>query len=122
MEGSGSGRTVGGGGDILHSIIRCHIQWKHICQSLQICVCSNLGRFVMHWASKHICYDSSQNNECKAITLALGIYTYFGDMHSVGGLPLITYAPGGRGGGVPIHFHCVLHAKKGGGGRGPDNM
>ena len=33
------------------------------------------------------------------------------------GLPLITYAPMGRGGGVkrPIHFHCVLHAKRGGG-------
>ena len=38
------------------------------------------------------------------------------------GLPLITYAPRGRGGGVkpPIHFYCVLHAKRGGG--GPDSM
>ena len=36
----------------------------------------------------------------------------------VRGLPLITYAPRGGGGGVksPIHFHCVLHAKRGGGG------
>ena len=33
------------------------------------------------------------------------------------GLPLITYAPRGRGGGEvkpPIHFYCVLHAKWGG--------
>ena len=38
-----------------------------------------------------------------------------------GGLPLITYAPRGRGGvKAPIHFHCVLHAKRGGG--GPDSM
>ena len=32
------------------------------------------------------------------------------------GLPLITYAPRGReGGGVkpPIHFYCVLYAKRG---------
>ena len=34
------------------------------------------------------------------------------------GLPLITY---GRGGvKFQIHFHCVLHAKRGGG--GPDSM
>ena len=42
----------------------------------------------------------------------------------VRGLPLSTYATrGGGGGGVksPIHFHCVLHAKRGGGG-GPDSM
>ena len=34
-----------------------------------------------------------------------------------GGLPLITYAPRGSGGEVksPMHFHCLLHAKKGGG-------
>ena len=36
------------------------------------------------------------------------------------GLPLITYAHRGRGGGggvkPPIHFYCVLHAKRGGGG------
>ena len=40
----------------------------------------------------------------------------------VGGLPLITYAARGRGRGVksPIHFHCVLHAKRGGG--DPDSM
>ena len=39
----------------------------------------------------------------------------------VRGLPLTTYAPRG-GGGVksPIHFQCVLHAKRGGG--GPDSM
>ena len=30
------------------------------------------------------------------------------------GLPLITYAPRGRGGvKPPIHFYCVLHAKRG---------
>ena len=32
------------------------------------------------------------------------------------GLPFSTYAPGGGGGGglkPPIHFHCVLHAKRG---------
>ena len=37
------------------------------------------------------------------------------------GLPLSTYAT--RGGGAfksSIHFHCVLHAKRGGG--GPDSM
>ena len=41
----------------------------------------------------------------------------------VRGLPFITYAPRGGGGGSkpPIHFHCVLHAKRGGGG-GPDSM
>ena len=36
------------------------------------------------------------------------------------GLPLITYAA--REGGevkVPMHFHCVLHAKRGG---GPDKI
>ena len=42
------------------------------------------------------------------------------------GLSLITYAPRetGGGGGVkpPIHFYCVLHAKTGGGARGPENM
>ena len=33
----------------------------------------------------------------------------------VGGLPLITYAPRGRGGvKPPIHFYCLLHAKRGG--------
>ena len=37
------------------------------------------------------------------------------------GLPLITYAPRGRGGvKPPIHFYCVLHAKRGGG--GPESM
>ena len=37
------------------------------------------------------------------------------------GLPLITYAPRGRGGvKSPIHFHCVLYAKRGGG--GPKSM
>ena len=32
-----------------------------------------------------------------------------------GGLPLITYAPRGSGVGVKplIHFHCLLHAKRG---------
>ena len=30
------------------------------------------------------------------------------------GLPLITYAPSGVGGlKPPLHFHCVLHAKRG---------
>ena len=39
----------------------------------------------------------------------------------VGDLPLITYAPRGRGGvKSPIHFHCVLHAKSGV--EGPDHM
>ena len=36
------------------------------------------------------------------------------------GLPLITYASGGRGGGGVkslIHFYCVLHAERGLGGR-----
>ena len=39
-----------------------------------------------------------------------------------GGLPLGTYAPRGWVGRVkpPIHFHCVLHAKREGG--GPDSM
>ena len=38
-----------------------------------------------------------------------------------GGLPLITYAPRGRGGvKPPIQFYCVLHAKRGGG--GPNSM
>ena len=33
-----------------------------------------------------------------------------------GDLPLITYAPRGRGGVKPsIHFYCVLHAQRGGG-------
>ena len=38
------------------------------------------------------------------------------------GIPFSTYTPRGRGGGVKrlIHFHCILHAKKGGG--GPDSM
>ena len=38
------------------------------------------------------------------------------------GLPFSTYAPRGGGGGFksPIHFLCVLHAKRGGG--GPDSM
>ena len=51
-------------------------------------------------------------------------YFSFIDIHVIydGGLPLITYAPRGEwgGGGVmpPIHFHCVLHAKKRGGGSG----
>ena len=37
------------------------------------------------------------------------------------GLPFSTYAPRGGGGfNSPIHFHCVLHAKRGGG--GPDSM
>ena len=34
------------------------------------------------------------------------------------GLPLITYASRGTGGGgvkPPIHFYCVLHAQRGGG-------
>ena len=33
---------------------------------------------------------------------------------TIGGLPLITYAPRRRGGGgnSPIHFHCLLHAKR----------
>ena len=40
-----------------------------------------------------------------------------------GGLPLITYAPRGRGGVMSlIHFHCLLHAKKRGGGGGLDSM
>ena len=36
-------------------------------------------------------------------------------MIMIWGLPLITYAPRGGGGGSkpPIHFHCVLHAKRG---------
>ena len=41
------------------------------------------------------------------------------------GLPLIMYAPKGRGGGSKssLHFHCVLHAKgKKKGGGGPDSM
>ena len=41
----------------------------------------------------------------------------------VWGLPFSMYAP--RGGAEikpPIHFYCVLHAKKGGGGGGPDSM
>ena len=39
----------------------------------------------------------------------------------VRGLPFSTYAPrGGRGFESPIHFYCVLHAKRGGG--GPDSM
>ena len=29
--------------------------------------------------------------------------------------PLIMYAPMGRGVKHSIHFHCVLHARKGGG-------
>ena len=31
------------------------------------------------------------------------------------GLPSITYGPMGRGGGIkpPVHFYCVLHAKRG---------
>ena len=34
---------------------------------------------------------------------------------NIWGHPLIKYAPKGRGGvKSPIHFHCVLHAKKGG--------
>ena len=37
------------------------------------------------------------------------------------GIPLITYAPRGREGvKPPIHFYCVLHAKRGEG--GPDSM
>ena len=40
------------------------------------------------------------------------------DYSHIRGLPLITYAPRATGGGgkPPIHFYCVLHAKKGGGG------
>ena len=30
-------------------------------------------------------------------------------------LPFSTYAPRGRGVKSPIHFHCVLHAKRGDG-------
>ena len=32
---------------------------------------------------------------------------------SEGGLPLVTYAPRERGVNSPIHFYCVLHAKRG---------
>ena len=40
---------------------------------------------------------------------------------TVRGLPLSTYAPRGDGWGQdPIHFHCVLHAKRGW--LGPDSM
>ena len=42
--------------------------------------------------------------------LPLGAYVINGR-----GRPLITYAPRGRGVKSPIHFHCVLHAKRGGG-------
>ena len=43
--------------------------------------------------------------------------------YAIRGLPFSTYAPkGGGGGGVkpPIHFHYVLHAKRGW--VGPDSM
>ena len=33
-------------------------------------------------------------------------------MGQVWSLPLITYAPRGRGVKPPIHFYCVLHAKR----------
>ena len=36
------------------------------------------------------------------------------------GLPFSTDAPGGGGVNPPIHFHCVLHAKRGW--VGPDSM
>ena len=40
-----------------------------------------------------------------------------GQIVEIMGIPLITYAPRGRGVKVSynIYFHCVLHAKKGGG-------
>ena len=42
-------------------------------------------------------------------------------MHMVRGLPFSMYASRGSGGvKSPLHFHCVLHAKMGGG--GPDSM
>ena len=52
----------------------------------------------------------NQNNECYDIP----------EKHR--GLPVITYAPRGMGGGVKlaICFNCVLNAKRGGG--GPDSM
>ena len=42
-------------------------------------------------------------------------------LETIRGLPSITYAPRGRGGvKSPIHFYCVFHAKRGGG--GPESM
>ena len=44
------------------------------------------------------------------------MWGHFKSLHKHRGLPLITYAPRGLGGSKPpIHFHCVLHAKRGGG-------
>ena len=39
------------------------------------------------------------------------------------GLPLITYAPMGRGGGVNVLYICIAYyMQKGGEGGGPDSM
>ena len=39
---------------------------------------------------------------------------YHCNILDIRGLPLITYAPRGRGGVKSrIHFHCVLHAERG---------
>ena len=47
------------------------------------------------------------------LTPSLDMYDY--TFFSLRGLPFSTYPPRGRGRGwvkSPIHFHCVLHAKK----------
>ena len=53
--------------------------------------------------------------------MCMQMFRYSPQRNSLWGLPFSTYAPRGGGGfKSPIHFHCVLHAKRGGG--GPDSM
>ena len=55
------------------------------------------------------------------VCLTRPVFTPFPLKVAWSGISLITYAPrGGRGSKPPIHFHCVLHAKRGKG--GPDSM
>ena len=55
----------------------------------------------------------SQGGQAEHARILMFTYSYIFYINTIGGLPLNTYAPRGRGGGVktPIHFHCTLHAK-----------
>ena len=78
-------------------------------------VISACGTTLLLDLNKSLSNDQSNCSICHMIT---NLYKSF---MTIRGLPLITYAPRERGGvKSPIHFHCVLHAKRGGG--GPNSM
>ena len=64
-----------------------------------------------------------ENGDTKIVFLSLFMSHLFSSLVNKSenpetrGFPFSTYTPRGRGGiKSPIHFHCVLHAKQGGGG------